>query len=39
MSVVDSRPMPAGVPNIDLAVGVDTAAVREYIDRTLRCAG
>jgi inosine-uridine nucleoside N-ribohydrolase len=39
MSVVDSRPMPSGTPNVDLAVAVDTAAVREYVDRLLRRAG
>jgi inosine-uridine nucleoside N-ribohydrolase len=36
MSVVDNRPQPAAVPNVDLALDVDTAAVRAYIDRTLR---
>ena len=39
MSVVDSRPMPEGKPNVDLAAGVDVPAVREYIDRILRRAG
>jgi len=39
MSVVDSRPLPEGKPNVDLAVGVDVAAVREYIERMLRRAG
>jgi inosine-uridine nucleoside N-ribohydrolase len=39
MSVVDSRPMPAGSSNVELAVGVDVPAVREYIDRMLRRAG
>ncbi len=39
MSVVDSRPMPEGKPNVDLAMGVDVPAVREYIDRILRRAG
>jgi inosine-uridine nucleoside N-ribohydrolase len=39
MSVVDNRPMPEGKPNVDLAMGVDVPAVREYIDRILRRAG
>jgi inosine-uridine nucleoside N-ribohydrolase len=38
MCVIDSRPLPAGTPNVDLAVGIDNTAVRAYIDRTLRCA-
>src|SRR5262249_33273276 len=38
MSVVDSRPIPTSSPNIDLAVGVDAAAVHEYINRMLRLA-
>jgi inosine-uridine nucleoside N-ribohydrolase len=33
--VVDSRPRPAGKPNVDLAVGVDVTAVRDYIVGTL----
>jgi inosine-uridine nucleoside N-ribohydrolase len=36
MSVVDARPQPKGKPNVDLAVGVDVAAVRDYIGRVLR---
>jgi inosine-uridine nucleoside N-ribohydrolase len=36
MSVVDHRPLPESVPNVDLATDVDSAAVRAYIDRTLR---
>ena len=39
MSVVDNRPNPSGSPNVELAVGIDTAAVRDYIDRMLRRAG
>jgi inosine-uridine nucleoside N-ribohydrolase len=39
MSVVDSRPTPAANPNVDLAVGVDVAHVRGYINRTLQRAG
>jgi inosine-uridine nucleoside N-ribohydrolase len=39
MAVVDNRPIQGGTPNVELAVGVDAAAVREYIDRTLRRAG
>ncbi len=35
MSVVDARPF-APKPNVDLAVGVDVQAVREYMTRTLR---
>src|SRR5262249_47945491 len=35
-SVVDARPDRAGKPNVDLALGVDVQAVRDYIDRTLR---
>ena len=35
MSVIDSRPMPDEKPNVDLAVGVDLAAVRAYIDHIL----
>ncbi len=36
MSVVDSRPVPADRPNVDLVAGADINAVREYIMRTLR---
>src|SRR5207245_2003466 len=35
VSVVDARPNPAGKPNVDLAVGVDVLAVRDYIFETL----
>jgi inosine-uridine nucleoside N-ribohydrolase len=35
MSVVDSRPAPAGPRNVDLAVGVDSVGVRDYIHRIL----
>ena len=34
MSVVDARPGPK--PNVDLAVGVDVQAVRDYMTRILR---
>jgi inosine-uridine nucleoside N-ribohydrolase len=36
MLIVDSRPIHGGNPNVEMAVGVDAAAVREYIDRMLR---
>jgi inosine-uridine nucleoside N-ribohydrolase len=36
MSVVDQRPGRTAAPNVDLAVGVDVAAVHGYIDRLLR---
>jgi inosine-uridine nucleoside N-ribohydrolase len=36
MSVVDARPIPAGNPNVEMAVGVDTTAVHDYIQHTLR---
>lgn len=36
MSVVDCRTKPAAAPNVNLAIGVDIAAVRDYIFRTLR---
>jgi inosine-uridine nucleoside N-ribohydrolase len=39
MSVIDHRPMPAGKPNVELAMGVDAKAVRDYIDRILLQAG
>lgn len=35
MTVVDTRATPGGPPNVQLAVGLDTAAVRGYIDETL----
>lgn len=35
MSVVDVRARPSGAPNVDLAVGVDVTAVRDYIGRVL----
>ena len=38
MSVIDARPSPGGVPNVDLAVGIDVVAVRDYIGRILRVA-
>jgi inosine-uridine nucleoside N-ribohydrolase len=37
MSVVDARPA-AAKPNVDLAVGVDVQAVRDYMARILRAA-
>jgi inosine-uridine nucleoside N-ribohydrolase len=36
MSVVDHRPLTTARANVDLAVGVDSEAVRSYIDRVLR---
>jgi inosine-uridine nucleoside N-ribohydrolase len=36
MSVVDARTHLVAKPNVDLAVGVEVAAVRDYIDRILR---
>jgi inosine-uridine nucleoside N-ribohydrolase len=36
MSVVDARPQVRVQSNVELAVGVDVAAVRNYIGRTLR---
>lgn len=36
MSVMDARTPPAARPNVDLVVGVDVAAVRDYIKRTLQ---
>jgi inosine-uridine nucleoside N-ribohydrolase len=36
MSVVDARVSPPPKPNVDLTVGVDIPAVREYIEETLR---
>jgi inosine-uridine nucleoside N-ribohydrolase len=38
MSVVDARGLGAAAPNVDLAVGVDLDAVRQYMDRVLRLA-
>jgi inosine-uridine nucleoside N-ribohydrolase len=35
MTVVDTRPE-GGRPNVDLAVSVEVASVRDYIDKTLR---
>lgn len=35
MSVVDARPLTKGRPNVELAVGVDLQAVRDYISRIL----
>jgi inosine-uridine nucleoside N-ribohydrolase len=39
MSVVDTRPGRTAAPNLELAVGVDEASVRTYIDSVLRQAG
>ncbi len=39
MSVVDLRTGNKATPNVDVAVGVDGAAVRAYIDRILRRTG
>jgi inosine-uridine nucleoside N-ribohydrolase len=39
MSVVDVRPWRKPTPNVDLAVGVDAAAVRTYMERVLRKTG
>jgi inosine-uridine nucleoside N-ribohydrolase len=36
MSVVDARPHARGKPNVEMVVGVDVAAVRDYIGRILR---
>ncbi len=38
MSVVDQRTWDKAAPNVEVSVGVDGAAVRAYIDRTLRLA-
>jgi len=35
MSVVDTRPTPAGPPNADLVTNVDVVGVRDYIHATL----
>jgi len=39
MSVVDQRPGRTAAPNVEMAVGVDVAAVHAYMDRVLRQAG
>jgi inosine-uridine nucleoside N-ribohydrolase len=39
MSVVDSRPGTREEPNLDLAVNVDIAAIRKYMDSVLRLTG
>lgn len=39
MMVVDNRPIPDASPNVDLAVAVEVAPVREYIERMLQRAG
>jgi inosine-uridine nucleoside N-ribohydrolase len=39
MSVVDTRPTPAGRPNADLVTNVDVVGVRDYIHATLSRAG
>ena len=36
MSVVDARPLTNAKTNVELAVGLDVVAVRQYIERTLR---
>ena len=36
MSVVDARPHVHAKPNVELAVGLDTTAVRDYMARRLR---
>jgi inosine-uridine nucleoside N-ribohydrolase len=36
MSVVDTRRTRSGVPNVELAIGVDVDAVRDYVFRTLK---
>lgn len=36
MTVIDSRPTSKSTPNVDLAVGINVAAVREYIHRVLQ---
>jgi inosine-uridine nucleoside N-ribohydrolase len=35
MSVIDARPQPAESANVELAVGVDVQAVRDYVHRVL----
>jgi purine nucleosidase len=39
MSVVDSRPLPGGSKNVQLAVGVAKQSVRDYIHRILESTG
>jgi inosine-uridine nucleoside N-ribohydrolase len=39
MSIVDSRPLPAGSKNVHVAIGVDTVGVRDYIHRVLGSTG
>jgi inosine-uridine nucleoside N-ribohydrolase len=36
MSVVDTRPRRQGIPNVEMAIGIDVEAVREYVFRTLK---
>jgi inosine-uridine nucleoside N-ribohydrolase len=36
MSVVDARTQPGGKPNVELGIGVDVGAVRQYITRILQ---
>jgi inosine-uridine nucleoside N-ribohydrolase len=36
MTVVDARAGGKNAPNVDMAVSVETAAVRDYVDQTLR---
>ncbi len=36
MSVVDTRPVPAGPRNVNIGIGVDVVGVRDYIHRILR---
>jgi purine nucleosidase len=38
MTVIDTRPTPAGAPNARVATGVAVADVREYILKTLNSA-
>jgi len=35
MSVIDTRPNPAGPPNAEIVTGVDIVGVRDYIHKTL----
>jgi inosine-uridine nucleoside N-ribohydrolase len=39
MSVIDLRPGRTATPNVDLATGVDVAAVHAYMERVLRATG
>ncbi len=39
MTVVDQRTWAKITPNVEMGVGVDGAAVRAYIERTLRLTG